>query len=192
MGGDKVASLPASGKVAPPLSSRIGAGWRGIRKRPRRQRLARESVRESAKTRSLPIWEACGGRQSERPLWHITWSVNSGRGILSGYRICETPERQVCAHRATGGGCGRHNNRTPPRDIGAKGHTGWEFGPAWLTVRVRMLLDLATNVSLPSPGQPRPSARAILRNGIRGPWRAIGGCKASGCCRGSAISRPSI
>jgi len=49
------------------------------------------------------------------------------------------------------GGEGWHNNHHADPTSARHGHKWWEFDVAWLTIRVLMLLGLATKVALPSP-----------------------------------------
>jgi fatty-acid desaturase len=85
-------------------------------------------------------------------VWHITWSVNSVTHLW-GYRNYETPDnsRNNVIVGLLAGGEGWHNNHHAAPTSARHGHKWWELDVAWLTIRVFMLLGLATKVCLPSP-----------------------------------------
>ncbi len=72
---------------------------------------------------------------------------------LWGYRNYETPDnsRNNILIGLLAGGEGWHNNHHAAPTSARHGHRWWEFDAAWLTIRVFMLLGLATKVCLPSP-----------------------------------------
>jgi stearoyl-CoA desaturase (delta-9 desaturase) len=107
---------------------------------------------------SLVIW-ACAVRTVF--VWHLTWSVNSVTHLW-GYRNYETPDnsRNNVLIGLLAGGEGWHNNHHAAPTSARHGHRWWEIDVAWLTIRVLMLLGLATNVSLPSP-----KLAAVLNSG---------------------------
>jgi fatty-acid desaturase len=98
---------------------------------------------------SLLVW---GGALRTVLVWHFTWSVNSVTHVW-GYRNYETPDRSrnnpLIALLA--GGEGWHNNHHADPGAARHGHRWWEIDLAWLTLRMLMLLGLATHVALPSP-----------------------------------------
>ena len=98
---------------------------------------------------SLVIW---GAAVRTVLVWHITWSVNSVTHLW-GYRNYETPDnsRNNILIGLLAGGEGWHNNHHAAPASARHGHKWWEFDVAWLTIRVLMLLGLATKVRLPSP-----------------------------------------
>ena len=98
---------------------------------------------------SLVVW---GAAVRTVLVWHITWSVNSVTHLW-GYRNYETPDnsRNNILIGLLAGGEGWHNNHHAAPTSARHGHHWWEFDLAWLTIRVFMLLGLATKVSLPSP-----------------------------------------
>jgi len=85
-------------------------------------------------------------------VWHLTWSVNSVTHIW-GYRNYETPDHSrnnvVIALLVSGEGW--HNNHHADPTSARHGHKWWELDLTWLTIRLLMLLGLATNVAVPSP-----------------------------------------
>jgi sn-1 stearoyl-lipid 9-desaturase len=85
-------------------------------------------------------------------VWHITWSVNSVTHLW-GYRNYETPDnsRNNILVGLLAGGEGWHNNHHAAPASARHGHHWWEFDLAWLSIRVLILLGLATKVHLPSP-----------------------------------------
>ena len=97
---------------------------------------------------SLFIW---GGPLRTVVVWHMTWSVNSVTHVW-GYRNYETPDdsRNNVIIGLLAGGEGWHNNHHANPTSARHGHKWWEFDLAWLTIRVLMLLGLATKVALPS------------------------------------------
>jgi stearoyl-CoA desaturase (delta-9 desaturase) len=98
---------------------------------------------------SLLVW---GGALRTVVVWHTTWSVNSVTHIW-GYRNYDTPDssRNNAIVALLAGGEGWHNNHHADPGSARHGHKWWEFDLSWLTVRVLMLVGLATNVVLPSP-----------------------------------------
>jgi stearoyl-CoA desaturase (delta-9 desaturase) len=98
---------------------------------------------------SLLVW---GGALRTVVVWHTTWSVNSVTHIW-GYRNYDTPDssRNNAIVALLAGGEGWHNNHHADPGSARHGHKWWEFDLSWLTVRVLMLLGLATDVVLPSP-----------------------------------------
>jgi stearoyl-CoA desaturase (delta-9 desaturase) len=98
---------------------------------------------------SLVVW---GGALRTVIVWHTTWSVNSIAHIW-GYRNYDTPDdsRNNALIGLIAGGEGWHNNHHADPRSAQHGHEWWEFDLAWLTIRLLMLLGLATQVSLPSP-----------------------------------------
>ena len=84
--------------------------------------------------------------------WHLTWSVNSVTHIW-GYRNYETADRSrnnaIVALLVSGEGW--HNNHHADPRSARHGHKWWEIDVVWLTIRLLMLLGLATNVAVPSP-----------------------------------------
>jgi len=110
---------------------------------------------------SLLVW---GAAVRTVLVWHVTWSVNSVTHLW-GYRNYETPDnsRNNILIGLLAGGEGWHNNHHAAPTSARHGHKWWEFDVAWLTIRVFMLLGLATKVCLPSPNlaatfksRPRP------------------------------------
>ena len=89
---------------------------------------------------------------ARRLVWHITWSVNSVTHLW-GYRNYETPDnsRNNIVIGLLAGGEGWHNNHHAAPTSARHGHHWWEVDASWLTIRVLMLLGLATKVCLPSP-----------------------------------------
>ena len=98
---------------------------------------------------SLVVW---GAAVRTVLVWHVTWSVNSVTHLW-GYRNYETPDnsRNNILIGLLAGGEGWHNNHHAAPTSARHGHHWWELDVAWLTIRVLMLLGLATTVSLPSP-----------------------------------------
>ena len=98
---------------------------------------------------SLVVW---GGAVRTVLVWHITWSVNSVTHLW-GYRNYETPDnsRNNILIGLLAGGEGWHNNHHAAPTSARHGHRWWEFDAAWLTIRIFMLLGIATRVCLPSP-----------------------------------------
>lgn len=98
---------------------------------------------------SLVVW---GAAVRTVLVWHITWSVNSVTHLW-GYRNYETPDnsRNNILIGLLAGGEGWHNNHHAAPTSARHGHKWWEFDVTWLSIRVFMLLGLATNVCLPSP-----------------------------------------
>jgi stearoyl-CoA desaturase (delta-9 desaturase) len=98
---------------------------------------------------SLVVW---GALVRTVLVWHITWSVNSVTHLW-GYRNYETPDnsRNNVLIGLLAGGEGWHNNHHAAPTSARHGHSWWELDVAWLTIRVFMMLGLATKVSLPSP-----------------------------------------
>jgi len=86
-------------------------------------------------------------------VWHTAWSVNS-LAHLWGYRNYATPDdsRNNVFVAILAAGEGWHNNHHADPTSARHGHKWWEFDLAWVTIRLLMLLGLATNVALPSPG----------------------------------------
>ena len=84
-------------------------------------------------------------------MWHLTWSVNSVTHLW-GYRTYDTPDgsRNNAIVALLNNGEGWHNNHHADSRSARHGHTWWEIDVAWLTIRLLMLLGLASNVSLPS------------------------------------------
>lgn len=97
---------------------------------------------------SLFIW---GGALRTVLVWHTTWSVNSVAHIW-GYRNYDTPDRSRnnTFVGLLAAGEGWHNNHHAQPTSARHGHKWWEFDLAWLTIRVLMLLGLATEVIRPS------------------------------------------
>jgi fatty-acid desaturase len=98
---------------------------------------------------SLVVW---AGALRTVLVWHITWSVNSVTHLW-GYRNYETPDnsRNNIVIGLLAGGEGWHNNHHAAPTSARHGHKWWELDIAWLTIRVLMMLGLATKVCLPSP-----------------------------------------
>ncbi|MFZ0850733.1 MAG: fatty acid desaturase [Hyphomicrobiaceae bacterium] len=98
---------------------------------------------------SLVVW---GAAVRTVLVWHITWSVNSVTHLW-GYRNYETPDnsRNNIVIGLLAGGEGWHNNHHAAPTSARHGHHWWEVDASWLTIRVLMLLGLATKVCLPSP-----------------------------------------
>lgn len=98
---------------------------------------------------SLFVW---GGPLRTVLVWHTTWSVNSVAHVW-GYRNYQTPDhsRNNVIVAMLAGGEGWHNNHHADPASARHGHAWWEFDLSWLTIRLLMLLGLATKVSLPSP-----------------------------------------
>jgi fatty-acid desaturase len=98
---------------------------------------------------SLFVW---GGALRTVLVWHMTWAVNSVTHVW-GYRNYETPDgsRNNLIIGLLAGGEGWHNNHHAAPASARHGHYWWEFDLAWQTIRVLMLLGLATKVTLPSP-----------------------------------------
>jgi fatty-acid desaturase len=99
-------------------------------------------------------------------VWHLTWSVNSVTHLW-GSRNYETSDssRNNVVIAVLNGGEGWHNNHHADPRSARHGHIWWEFDLAWLTIRVFMLLGLASNVSLPS------SQLLASRNSAQAPAR---------------------
>ena len=97
---------------------------------------------------SLFVW---GGALRTVLIWHATWSVNSVTHVW-GYRNYETSDgsRNNPVIGLLAGGEGWHNNHHAAPASARHGHKWWEFDLAWLTIRILMLLGLATNVTLPA------------------------------------------
>jgi fatty-acid desaturase len=108
---------------------------------------------------SLLIW---AGAVRTVLVWHITWSVNSVTHLW-GYRNYATPDnsRNNIIVGLLAGGEGWHNNHHAAPTSARHGHRWWELDVAWLTIRVLMLLGLATNVSLPAPNLAATFKRAM-------------------------------
>jgi sn-1 stearoyl-lipid 9-desaturase len=70
-----------------------------------------------------------------------------------GYRNYETRDdsRNNPIIGLLAGGGGWHNNHHADPTSARHGHKWWEFDLSWQTIRVLMLLGLATEVALPSP-----------------------------------------
>jgi stearoyl-CoA desaturase (delta-9 desaturase) len=83
--------------------------------------------------------------------WHLTWAVNSV-SHLWGYRNYETPDnsRNNIILGVLANGEGWHNNHHADPRSARHGHKFWELDVAWLTIRLLMVLGLATNVATPS------------------------------------------
>lgn len=98
---------------------------------------------------SLMIW---GGPARTVFVWHTTWAVNSVSHIW-GYRTFNTPDdsRNNFIVAFLAGGEGWHNNHHADPNSARHGHRWWELDLSWLTIRLLMLLGLATKVTLPSP-----------------------------------------
>jgi fatty-acid desaturase len=98
---------------------------------------------------SLVVW---GAAVRTVLVWHLTWSVNSVTHLW-GYRNYETPDnsRNNILIGLLAGGEGWHNNHHAAPTSARHGHHWWEFDISWLTIRVLMILGLATEVCLPSP-----------------------------------------
>jgi stearoyl-CoA desaturase (delta-9 desaturase) len=97
---------------------------------------------------SLFVW---AGALRTVLVWHTTWSVNSVTHIW-GYRNYDTPDRSR-NHPIVGllaAGEGWHNNHHAQPTSARHGHKWWELDLAWMTIRVMMLLGLATEVIRPS------------------------------------------
>ena len=98
---------------------------------------------------SLFVW---GGALRIVIVWHTTWSVNSVTHVW-GYRNYETRDdsRNNPIIGLLAGGEGWHNNHHADPTSARHGHKWWELDLSWQTIRVLMLLGLATKVALPSP-----------------------------------------
>jgi stearoyl-CoA desaturase (delta-9 desaturase) len=98
---------------------------------------------------SLFVW---GGALRTVIVWHTMWSVNSVTHVW-GYRNYETRDdsRNNPIIGLLAGGEGWHNNHHADPTSAWHGHKWWEFDLSWQTIRVLMLLGLATEVALPSP-----------------------------------------
>ena len=98
---------------------------------------------------SLFIW---AGALRTVLVWHTTWSVNSVTHVW-GYRNYQTPDQSrnnpIIGFLAAGEGW--HNNHHAAPTSARHGHKWWEFDLAWMTIRLLMLLGLATQVIQPSP-----------------------------------------
>ncbi len=83
--------------------------------------------------------------------WHMTWAINSV-SHLWGYRNYETPDnsRNNIILGVLANGEGWHNNHHADPRSARHGHRFWELDVAWLTIRLLMLMGLATNVATPS------------------------------------------
>ena len=70
-----------------------------------------------------------------------------------GYRNYQTPDQSrnnpIIGFLAAGEGW--HNNHHAAPTSARHGHKWWEFDLAWMTIRLLMLLGLATQVIQPSP-----------------------------------------
>ena len=97
---------------------------------------------------SLLVW---GAAVRTVVVWHLTWSVNSVTHLW-GYRTYDTPDgsRNNAIVALLNNGEGWHNNHHADSRSARHGHAWWELDVAWLTIRLLMLLGLASNVSLPS------------------------------------------
>jgi fatty-acid desaturase len=84
--------------------------------------------------------------------WHITWSINSVTHLW-GYRNYDTRDssRNNLVMGFLANGEGWHNNHHAHPSSARHGHKWWEFDIGWLTIRLLMLLGLATKVVLPPP-----------------------------------------
>ncbi|HEX7883616.1 MAG TPA: fatty acid desaturase [Afipia sp.] len=98
---------------------------------------------------SLFVW---GGALRTVFVWHTTWAVNSVTHVW-GYRSYNTPDdsRNNPIIGLLAGGEGWHNNHHADPTSARHGHKWWELDLSWMTIRLLMLLGLATKVSLPSP-----------------------------------------
>ncbi len=86
-------------------------------------------------------------------VWHITWSVNSVTHLW-GYRNYETDEtqpQQLARRALITNGEGWHNNHHADPRSARHGHRWWELDIGWLTIRLLMMLGLATKIVLPPP-----------------------------------------
>ncbi|HKC33669.1 MAG TPA: fatty acid desaturase, partial [Xanthobacteraceae bacterium] len=83
--------------------------------------------------------------------WHLTWAINSV-SHLWGYRNYETPDnsRNNIILGVLANGEGWHNNHHADPRSARHGHKFWELDVAWLTIRLLMVMGLATNVATPS------------------------------------------
>jgi stearoyl-CoA desaturase (delta-9 desaturase) len=84
--------------------------------------------------------------------WHITWSINSVTHLW-GYRTYETRDssRNNWIIGLLANGEGWHNNHHAHPSSARHGHKWWELDIGWLTIRLLMMLGLATKVVLPPP-----------------------------------------
>ena len=91
---------------------------------------------------SLFVW---GGALRTVVVWHTTWAVNSVTHVW-GYRNYETPDdsRNNVIVGLLAGGEGWHNNHHAAPTSARHGHNWWEFDLTWQTIRLLMLLGLAT------------------------------------------------
>ncbi len=82
--------------------------------------------------------------------WHLTWAINSV-SHLWGYRNYETPDnsRNNLILGVLANGEGWHNNHHADPRSARHGHKFWELDVAWLTIRLLMVMGLATNVATP-------------------------------------------
>ena len=98
---------------------------------------------------SLLVW-GCALRTVM--VWHLTWAVNSISHIW-GYRNYDTPDdsRNNLFIGIFAAGEGWHNNHHADPTSARHGHRWWELDLSWLTIRLLMLLGLATDVAMPSP-----------------------------------------
>ena len=99
---------------------------------------------------SVFLW---GGPARIMFVWHTTWAVNSVTHVW-GYRNYETPDdsRNNLLIGLLAAGEGWHNNHHADPSSARHGHKWWEVDLSWLTIRVLMVLGLATKVSMPSLG----------------------------------------
>jgi fatty-acid desaturase len=83
--------------------------------------------------------------------WHLTWAINSVTHLW-GYRNYETPDnsRNNIILGVLANGEGWHNNHHADPRSARHGHKFWELDVAWLTIRLLMVMGLATNVATPS------------------------------------------
>jgi sn-1 stearoyl-lipid 9-desaturase len=98
---------------------------------------------------SLFVW---GGPLRTVFVWHTTWSVNSVTHLW-GYRNYATGDdsRNNLIVGLLAAGEGWHNNHHADPASARHGHRWWEFDFTWQTIRLLMLVGLATEAALPSP-----------------------------------------
>jgi stearoyl-CoA desaturase (delta-9 desaturase) len=85
-------------------------------------------------------------------VWHQTWSVNSVTHLW-GYRNYQTDEgsRNNFFVGIISNGEGWHNNHHADPRSARHGHRSWELDTTYLTIRLLVLLGLASHVVMPSP-----------------------------------------
>ena len=111
---------------------------------------------------SLFVW---GAMVRNVLLLHTTWSVNSVAHRW-GYRRYETQDdshNNIFVGIVTNGEGWHNNHHADPRSA-RHGHKWWELDLSWLTIRLMMMLGLATDVAIPSSTLAKQFSRADLNS----------------------------